>query len=111
MVRILPKPNVADKGPIFLMHGATVDGFIFAAGGMEDPNVLPLLLQLHLAGYDIYLGFSRGGFLNKKHTALNPDSSDYWKFTAENVGKEDITAAISEIVDIRHTESRACIKT
>lgn len=57
----------------------------------------------------------RGGFLNKAHADLDlsdaDDLKEYWDFTQEEFGKEDITAAISKIVSIRSLESRACMKT
>jgi lysosomal acid lipase/cholesteryl ester hydrolase len=56
-------------------------------------NVAPAFVA-HNAGYDIWLGNSRGNKYSMEHTSYNVKKEDYWQFDWEDMGDKDIPAAI-----------------
>lgn len=45
------------------------------------------------AGFDVWLGNTRGSYYSMRHTHLDPvHDAEYWNFSFEEMGRYDITA-------------------
>jgi hypothetical protein len=66
---------------------------------MNYADVTPALV-VAAAGYDVWLGNSRGNKYSNKHAWLDPKSSDYWQFDWEEMGDYDIPANLEYIASV-----------
>jgi predicted alpha/beta hydrolase len=54
-----------------------------------------LALQLADAGFDVWLGNSRGNRYSRNHTRLNPDDhSEFWGYSWDDLAQHDLPASI-----------------
>ena len=67
--------------------------------GKENMDIDPLPIALAKAGYDVWLGNSRGTRFSFKHEKLDweTDEADYWDFSFPELGIYDLPAALSMI--------------
>ncbi|KAH8294693.1 hypothetical protein KR018_001518, partial [Drosophila ironensis] len=84
----LPKPVV------FLQHGLMGSSNSWVLGGRRSS--LPYLLSD--AGYDVWLGNSRGNLYGRRHSSLTPQDSEFWKFSFHEIGVFDLTAQIDYVL-------------
>jgi len=52
------------------------------------------------AGFDVWLGNSRGNTYSKRHERLKPDQKEFWKFTWDEMAKYDLPATIDKVLNI-----------
>nr|CAD7266673.1 unnamed protein product [Timema shepardi] len=85
-----PRPG---KKPVLLQHGilsCSVDWIIM-------PNGLGYLLAD--AGYDVWMGNSRGNTYSSSHVELSIEDPEFWKFSWHEMGIYDLPATIDYILE------------
>ncbi|CAH2261658.1 jg12214 [Pararge aegeria aegeria] len=98
--RIPCKESSKNNTVIFLMHGVldSSDSWI-----LQGPNNA-LGYIFADKGYDVWMGNARGNKYSNSHTTLGSKSSEFWKFSWEEIGVYDLPAMIDYILSITEKE-------
>ncbi|XP_059055760.1 lipase 3-like, partial [Achroia grisella] len=86
-------PN--DGPPVLLMHGALSSSDDFLTIGSNSG----LAYLLADAGYDVWMGNTRGNVHSRRHISLSPSCAEFWDFSWEEHGLYDVPAKIDYILD------------
>ena len=81
------------KPVVFLQHGILASSWCWL---INEPSVAPEIV-LYNAGYDVWLGNSRGNRFSTNHTSLSPHSKAFWNFTFDEMALYDIPAVVNYV--------------
>ncbi|KFQ28533.1 Lysosomal acid lipase/cholesteryl ester hydrolase, partial [Mesitornis unicolor] len=87
--------NTGQKPVVFLQHAFLGDATHWIS---NMPNN-SLGFVLADAGYDVWMGNSRGNTWSLKHKTLNPCQKAFWQFSFDEMGKYDIPAELYFIMN------------
>ncbi|XP_044516279.1 lipase member K-like [Gracilinanus agilis] len=79
---------------VYLQHGLLATAFNWIAN--LPYNSLAYILAD--AGFDVWLGNSRGNTWSQRHVSLSPNSKEFWAFSFDEMAKYDLPATIDFIV-------------
>ena len=90
-----------------MMHGIGDAAYTWV---MHYAEVAPAFVAAR-AGYDVWLGNSRGNTFSRKHVSLDADkdAKQYWDFDWQEMGLGDLPAFIDYILDDTEQEKLAYI--
>uniref|UniRef100_A0A8C3QKL9 Lipase n=1 Tax=Cyanoderma ruficeps TaxID=181631 RepID=A0A8C3QKL9_9PASS len=91
----IPAGRNRKKPPVLLHHGILGDATHWIAN--RPNNSLGFVLAD--AGYDVWLGNSRGNTWSLKHKTLKPCQKEFWQFSFDEIGKYDIPAELNFIMN------------
>ncbi|NWR42871.1 LICH hydrolase, partial [Regulus satrapa] len=89
------RQNTGKKPAVLLNHGIVSDATQWIS---NLPNN-SLGFMLADAGYDVWLGNSRGNTWSLKHKTLKPCQKEFWQFSFDEIGKYDIPAELNFIMN------------
>ena len=83
------------KPTVLMQHGILDSAFCWV---VNFADVAPAFVAVN-AGYDVWLGNSRGNTFSRQHETLDPDkdAKKFWAFDWEQMGKYDLPAVIDHI--------------
>ncbi|RUS90097.1 hypothetical protein EGW08_002139 [Elysia chlorotica] len=85
----LKKPRPA----VLLQHGLLLSSTIFMLNSARDSLAFLLADQ----GLDVWLANSRGNIYSTNHTAMDPNSNEFWDFSWDEMARYDLPAMIDFI--------------
>ncbi|XP_042545372.1 tear acid lipase-like protein [Dipodomys spectabilis] len=87
--------HLGQKPVVYLQHGFLATAGIWVAN--LPSNSLGFMLAD--AGYDVWMGNSRGNTWSKRHLYLDTDSKEFWTFSYDEMIKYDLPATIDFILE------------
>jgi pimeloyl-ACP methyl ester carboxylesterase len=91
---LLNEPPATPKQPLLMHHGLLDCSDTWV---VNDPDLAPAFIMAK-AGYDVWLGNSRGNKYAMAHTTLSPSDKAFWQFSWMQFSEYDIPADIDYIL-------------
>ena len=86
------------KGPILLQHGLGQSGLAWFVE-RTDPKISAFPLLLARAGYDVWIGNTRGSLNSREHVLVDDKDPWYWDFSFSEIGMYDLPAMVDYIYE------------
>ncbi|KAI8811916.1 Alpha/Beta hydrolase protein [Cladochytrium replicatum] len=90
-----PKPY--SRKSVLLWHGLALSSDVFVCHPDPDLNLAFLLAD---AGFDVWLGNSRGNKYSNKHVSRDPSSIDFWDFSIDELAQYDVPDSCAYILGV-----------
>lgn len=90
------KKSTGPKVVVFLQHGLLCSATNWVAN-LANESLAFLLAD---AGFDVWMGNSRGNTYSSRHVKYSPSSEKFWAFSWDEMAKYDIPAEINYILAI-----------
>uniref|UniRef100_A0A8B9EVJ5 Lipase n=1 Tax=Amazona collaria TaxID=241587 RepID=A0A8B9EVJ5_9PSIT len=84
------------KKPAILLHHGTLGDSIHWISNLSNSSLGFILAD---AGYDVWLGNSRGNTWSLKHKTLKPCQKEFWQFSFDEIGKYDVRGELYFIMN------------
>ena len=84
----------ATEPPVLVQHGLGSDAATWLWSYRKG---VPLPLQLYDAGFDVWMGNSRGTEYSQEHATLKTTDDEYWLYDWAEMGKYDAPAQITKV--------------
>ncbi|KAJ3121864.1 cholesterol esterase [Nowakowskiella sp. JEL0407] len=81
---------------VLLWHGFLMSSEVFVCQPMLEKNLAFVLAD---AGYDVWLGNTRGNKYSSKHVHLKPSKEDFWDFSLDNLALYDLPNTVDYILN------------
>ncbi|NWX32542.1 LICH hydrolase, partial [Notiomystis cincta] len=88
--------NDTGKKPAVLLHHGVLSDSAHWISNLPSNSLGFILAD---AGYDVWLGNSRGNTWSLKHKTLKPCQKEFWQFSFDEIGKYDIPAELKFIMN------------
>ncbi|KFQ56201.1 Lysosomal acid lipase/cholesteryl ester hydrolase, partial [Nestor notabilis] len=88
--------SFSGKKPAILLHHGTLGDSIHWISNLPNNSLGFILAD---AGYDVWLGNSRGNTWSLKHKTLKPCQKEFWQFSFDEIGKYDVRGELYFIMN------------
>ncbi|PAV79960.1 hypothetical protein WR25_13011 [Diploscapter pachys] len=88
--------------PVEIHHVTTQDGYIIQMHRIPFGKAGYILAD---AGFDVWMGNSRGNHFSIDHTKLNTDHHEFWEFSFDEMAQYDLEATINYSLKVGNKSS------